>query len=210
MSIQNSCCGRGGLPWEGRGASLDISGCRFSLYPMDSRYAGLILDALKRTDTSKVWSQSDALSTVYRGKLNHVLDAVGGIFVNAFATDVHMALEGQISKGCPGDTDGDSYLAEDDILMNLPGIKDKHFPVKCKIALYPLGCDNYIDHIAHVFRMAEKAGLSPRTVHYATRIDGDIHAIIDYLRQACTYIQGETSHYVFSFTLSVNSPTKEM
>lgn len=204
-----SCCSREDLPWEGTGASLDISGCRFSLYPMTDNFVPHILDALKKTDTKKVWAESDALSTVYRGKLIHVMDALRAIFVNGYKKNVHMTMEGQVSKGCPGDVDGDSYLSEDEKLANYPNITGINFPVICKIALYPLGTEDYIDHIAHVFRMAEERYLNPRTIHYATRITGDVHAIFDYLLAVCDYCQQNTSHYVLTFTLSVNSPTEE-
>ena len=101
-----------------------------------------------KTDTSGVWSQSDALSTVYRGKLAYVADAVRGLFVNAFRPGVHMALEGQFSKGCPGDCDGDSLLTREGPVPNLPLVGEKHFPVQAKIALYPMGIPDYIDKIA--------------------------------------------------------------
>ena len=84
MQQEGCCCQRKELPWSGRGTSLDISGCRFSLYPMDSGFVSIILGALEKTDTSAVWKQSDALSTVYRGRLPYVADAVRGLFVNAW------------------------------------------------------------------------------------------------------------------------------
>jgi hypothetical protein len=167
------------------------------------------LDALKKTDVSTVWSATDALSTVYRGKLGHVVDAVRALFVNAYRPDVHLALEGQFSKGCPGDTDGDSYLSEDGDPPNFQSVRDKHFPVACKVALYPLGCENYIDIIASVYRMAEFAGLQPATIHYATRLSGDVHAVFDYIEAVCSYSQSAVSHYALAFTLSVNSPTPD-
>lgn len=207
---QTACCGcaRSDLPWSGRGTNLDISGCRFSLYPMDSQFVPIILGALEKTDTSFVWGQSDALSTVYRGKLPYVVDAVRGLFVNAYRPDVHMALEGQFSKGCPGDCDGDSVLHRDGPGPNAAS-RETHFPVLCKIALYPLGVPDYIDHIAKVWRMAEAAGLEPQTIHYATRIHGDVQAIFDYLESVCALMAQSVPHYVLHFTLSVNSPTME-
>lgn len=208
--MQNTAaCTRPDLPWEGRGTNLDISGCRFSLYPMDDRFISIILDSLQKTDTSAVWGGSDALSTVYRGKLAYVADAVRGLFVNAYRPDVHMALEGQFSKGCPGDTDGDSYLFENQPPPNQPRVQDKHFSVLCKIALYPLGCENYIDHIAYVYQLAESMGLHPASIHYATRISGDVHVVFDYLEEVCAYMQEVAAHYVLTFTVSVNSPTEE-
>ena len=208
-NFSTSCSSREDLPWEGTGASLDISGCRFSLYPMTDDFESQILNALKTTDTSKVWSHSDALSTVYRGKLIHVIDAVTGLFINAYKEDIHMSLEGQLSKGCPGDMDGDSFLSEDDNKVNFNAVKNIEFPVICKIALYPLGKGEYIEDIAHVFRMAQQEGLKPQIIHYATRIQGDVHKVFEYLESVCRYCSQNVSHYVLTFTLSVNSPTEE-
>ncbi len=206
---QEGCCQRDGLPWSGRGTQLDISGCRFSLYPMDSDFVPLILGALGKTDTTAVWSQSDALSTVYRGRLPYVADAVRGLFINAWRHDVHMALEGQFSKGCPGDCDGDSLLARQGPPPNAAQVGDKHFPVLCKLALYPMGTGDYIDQIAQVWHMAEAAGLGPATIHYATRISGDVHQVFDYLESVCRLMEESVPHYILHFTLSVNSPTQE-
>ena len=211
MEQNNCCCGcsKPDLPWSGRGTNLDISGCRFSLYPMTDDFVSIILGALEQTDTSAVWSQSDALSTVYRGRLPYVADAVQGLFVNAWKEGVHMALEGQFSKGCPGDTDGDSVLTREGEAPNQASTADKHFPVLCKIALYPMGTPDYIDHIAKVWRMAEEAGLNPTTIHYATRISGDVHDVFKYLEDICSLMQDSVPHYILHFTLSVNSPTNE-
>ena len=103
MEKETCCsgCNRPDLPWAGRGTQLPISGCRFTLYPMCDNFIDIILGSLKKTDTSAVWSETDALSTVYRGKLAYVADAVQALFLNAYRPGVHMALEGQFSKGCP-------------------------------------------------------------------------------------------------------------
>lgn len=202
-------CQREDLPWSGRGTDLPISGCRFSLYPMDSNFVPIILGALEKTDTSCVWKESDALSTVYRGKLPYVVDAVRALFVNAFHDGVHMALEGQFSKGCPGDISGDSVLDCEGEAPNAASTADVHFPVKCKFALYPMGVGDYIDSIAQVWRMAEEAGLKPATIHYATRLTGDVQDIFRYFERICEKMEQEVPHYIIHFTLSVNSPTQE-
>ena len=209
METANCDCCRDDLPWEGRGTNLDISGCRFSLYPMTDNFVSVILGSLEKTDTSAVWSQSDALSTVYRGKLPYVADAVRALFINAWQPEVHMALEGQFSKGCPGDTDGDSLLDREGEAPNRAKIQDRHFPVLCKLALYPMGTGDYIDEIAKVWRMAEAEGLNPKTIHYATRIEGDVQKVFDYLEEVCRLMEQSVPHYILHFTLSVNSPTNE-
>ena len=202
-------CQRQDLPWAGRGTDLPISGCRFTLYPMDSNFIPIILGSLEKTDTSHVWSETDALSTVYRGKLPYVIDAVRALFINAYHPDVHMALEGQISKGCPGDSDGDSVLRYEDAAPNLPFTAERHFPVKCKFALYPMGDGEYIDHIAQVWHMAEEAGLQPESIHYVTRLTGDVQDIFRYFEEVCRLMETLVPHYIIHFTLSVNSPTAE-
>ena len=209
METANCGCCRDDLPWEGRGTNLDISGCRFSLYPMTDNFVSVILGALEKTDTSAVWSQSDALSTVYRGKLPYVADAVRALFINAWQPEVHMALEGQFSKGCPGDTDGDSLLDREGEAPNRAKTQDRHFPVLCKLALYPMGTGDYIDEIAKMWRMAEAEGLNPKTIHYATRIEGDVQKVFDYLEEVCRLMEQSVPHYILHFTLSVNSPTNE-
>lgn len=209
MSQSQCCCSSPDLPWSGRGTNLDISGCRFSLYPMDSNFVPIILGALEKTDTSAVWAESDALSTVYRGKRRYVHDAVRALFINAYTPGVHMALEGMFSKGCPGDCDGDSVLNREGEAPNEAAIAGRHFPVKCKLSLYPLGDAQYIDKIAQVWRMAEQAGLEPVTIHYATRISGDVQRIFDYLEDVCRLMEETGHHFTLHFTLSVNSPTQE-
>lgn len=202
-------CNRADLPWSGRGTDLDITGCRFSLYPMTDGFAPVILGALDATDTGFVWSESDALSTVYRGRLPYVMDAVAGLFANAWREGVHMALEGQVSHGCPGDVSGDSVLSCTGDAPNRSVVAAAGQPAIAKLALYPLGVPDYIDDIAQVWYLAQERGLNPRSVHYATRVEGSVRDIFSYLEEACALMQRSVPHYVLHFTVSVNSPTEE-
>ena len=122
-----------------------------------------------------------------------------------------MALEGQFSKGCPGDCDGDSLLDRQGPAPNQALAAERHFPVLCKLALYPMGVGDYIDQIAQVWRMAEDAGLAPVTIHYATRIDGDVQDVFTYLTHVCELMENAPAvhHYVLHFTMNCNSPTEE-
>ena len=213
MSSENCCsgCSRPDLPWSGRGTDLPISGCRFTLYPMCDDFINMILGSLEKTDTSAVWSETDALSTVYRGKLPYVVDAVKALFLNAYRENVHMAIEGQFSKGCPGDVSGDSVLNREGEAPNKESIKDIHFQVHCKLALYPMGDADYIDEIARVWYLAKESGLEPQTIHYATRIDGDVQEIFSYLHKVCELMENseKVHHYILHFTMNCNSPTVE-
>ena len=90
-------------------------------------------------------------------------------------------------------------------------VKDIHFPVHCKLALYPLGDAQYIDEIAKVWYMAQEEGLNPKTIHYATRIDGDVQDVFTYLTHVCELMENAPAvhHYVLHFTMNCNSPTEE-
>ena len=204
-------CNRPDLTWAGRGTDLPISGCRFTLYPMCDNFIDIILGGLERVDTSAVWSETDALSTVYRGKLDYVMDAVSALFASAWTEGVHMAIEGQVSKGCPGDVSGDSKLTYEGEAPNHAIVEAATQPCLCKLALYPMGVGDYIDDIARVWRMAEDRGLNPQTIHYATRIEGSIHDVFAYLTDVCKLMEASESvhHYVLHFTINVNSPTVE-
>lgn len=191
------------------GASKAITGCRFSLSVMSDHYIDVILGAIGKVDTSKVWKMTDKLSTVYRGRQVHVEDAVKACFVQAFQKGIHMTAELTFSKGCPGDTDADCFMAEDDEPVNEPAIRDIHFPVACKIALYPMGVPNYMEYIATVVNHAIDLGIYEKSSHYCTILNCDVQQLFDYIHYVNDYCGRELSHYIFEVTMSVNSPTAE-
>lgn len=204
MSELKNC----GCPWSTNGATLDITGCRFSLAPMSDRYVDIILDAIGNVDTSKVWSHTDHLSTVYRGKRIHVIDTVKSCFIQSYKEDVHMTLEATFSKGCPGDSDGDSYLSEDDTLVNEEESRKKDFNVSAKISFYPLGDLDYMNHIIYAVNLAKDMELYHTSGHYVTILEGSVHTIFEYFERLLEYSDKNISHYVLQATLSVNSPSK--
>ena len=81
------------------GASLQITGCRFSASPMCDNFVDILMNAIAQTDTSKIWSDTDGMSTVYRGRDIHVVDAVRAFFTGAEQPNVHLTMEATFSKG---------------------------------------------------------------------------------------------------------------
>ena len=192
-------------PWGGCGTDKDITGCRFSLSVMSDDYVPIILSAVEGVNTAHVWSATDALSTIYRGKRIHVVDAIQGFFAKAYRPDKHITLEATFSKGCPGDVEEDAVLMESDVLLNPT---DKSFPVRGKIAFYPLGVVAYMDHIAYVVRLAMEKKLYKNASHYASELEGDVSELFAYFNEVLAYAEENIEHYVLQATLSVNSPTK--
>lgn len=195
----HSCCGSAG--------SVDITGCRMGLYPMSDTFVDIILSAVQKIDTSKVWASTDHLSTVYRGRQTHVVDCAKAAFVYAQKKDVHMVGEFTFSKGCPGDVDADRYLASDDLTCNNTALADGEFYTYAKISLYCFGIPNYMEHIAYIVNLAKQKGLKPQSAHYVTMLEGSANALFSYFEEALAYAHQHIPHYVLEATLSVNSPT---
>ena len=180
--------------WCIGGASKGVSGCRFSLYPMADNFVDIILGGLEKTDTSKLWKQTDKLSTCVRGKSTHVFDVVKGLFVNAYKENVHMALEATFSKGCPGDTDADSFMEVDDEKVNEKNIKDKKFNVVSKISFYPMGEEDYMEHIAKAVMTAKDKRVFAKSSHYISILEGDVHDVFGVLEEIFQYGEANLSH----------------
>ncbi|HWO75774.1 MAG TPA: Ykof family thiamine-binding protein [Bacillus sp. (in: firmicutes)] len=185
-----------------------IAGCRFSLYPMTDDFVEVILSALKEVDTSKVWKQTDDVSTCIRGRISHIFDVTKAIFLHAAKTGKHVVMSGTFSIGCPGDSEGDVYLVENDIRLNTEKSAVITQPAACQFALYPMGDGSYMDVIYREVQKIKDQGVDVTSIHYATRLDGDTHAIFTGLENCFTNVEKSgVSHVVMTFTISANSPS---
>lgn len=187
-----------------------IVGCRFSLYVMSDRFIDVILGALKEVDSTKVWMKTDDVSTCIRGRQSHVFDVVKAIYVKAAQTGLHVSLNGTFSIGCPGDTEGDTYMSEDDVVRNEPSIAGAKLDTACQFALYPLSLPDYMDAIYAGCRPAQENGTFAGGVHYASRLEGNVHDVFNALAQGFDLVQQQSSHTVMTVNFSANSPSRHM
>lgn len=189
------------------GSSADVVGCRMSLYPMKDQFADQILSSIEKVDTSEVWNETDLFSTLYRGELESVIDATKATFVHAYDQNVHMVSELTFSRGCPGDTEADSYLTEEPKTPNASSREVGDFPVQCKFSFYAFGDDDYMDKIAKIVELADEKGLNPTSAHYVTTLEGSANDLFDYFEEMSRFSRGFIPHFVIQATLSVNSPS---
>lgn len=189
--------------------AIDITGCRFSLYPMSDRFVEIILNSIQRLQLEHVWHQTDHLSSVFRGRPEHVIDCARAAFIYAAANHKnHLVGEFTFSRGCPGDCDADRYLSADPTPQNLAAIPlGDGMKTAAKISFYAFATDDYMMHIQKVVQLAETAGLHPQKAHYVTLIEGDASALFCYFAQLLAYAHQHLNHYVLQVTLSVNSPS---
>ena len=181
------------------------TGCRFSLSPMSDQYIDIILGAVNKTNTKNISSQTGRLSTIYRGFNEDIIDALKACFIYAFRDGVHMSMEMTFFK----DHSVSSSVVSDHTPVNAPEVADIHFPVSCKMALYPLGVSDYQMYIDHMNQQAVKAGIHVETLDDVTVIKGDVHALFEYFSYINTYCLNNLDQYALEVTLSVNSPTPE-
>src|SRR5699024_6573476 len=159
-----------------------IAGASFSLYPISDNFIDVIKKSLSETDTSKVWMQTDDVTTTVRGKMVHVFNVTKAIMIHAAKTGKHVAFQATYSLRCPGDSEGDVYLSEDDILANLADSESDNQYAAAKFSLYPLGGGDYMDIIYEQID-AMKKYVSVKPAHYSTKLEGDIVHIFNGLEK---------------------------
>ncbi|TAA72751.1 YkoF family thiamine/hydroxymethylpyrimidine-binding protein [Planococcus salinarum] len=182
-----------------------IVGFRFTLNPMSGDFIPIIKGALNETDTSNVWMHTDDVSTVIRGKQNHVFNVAKALTLHAAKTGEHVALNGTFSIGCPGDTSGDVYLDKDDVLLNTD---DTPQYVSSQFALYPMNNPDYMSVIYREVDRAKEHGVWNDSMHYASGIHGDIHDVSNFYEESFTHARSEEHrHLVMTVSMSINSPS---
>ena len=185
----------------------DITGCRFTLYPMTDNYAEVILGALKQTDVSKVWQQTDHMSTLYIGRQSHVVDCANAVFAHCFREGLHMGGEFTFSKAGHYDVGAtEDILQADDALCNaFDGLGD--FPAYAKVSIYAFGVEKAAVPIQYVGELAARHGLQPKVVPLVTMLKGSSRALFTFFDEVLTYARENIPFYVLQATVSVNSPT---
>lgn len=188
-----------------------IVGCRFSIYPMADNFVEVILKALNEVDTSKVWMETDDVTTCIRGRSEHVFDVAKAIFIHAAKTGVHVVFNGTFSVGCPGDSQGDSYMSENDERLNEEASSKEKVEVATHFALYPMNNPDYMQIIADQVEVAKGHGTFTKGIHYASRLDGDANDVFKTLEQTFVNVSKthERSHVTMTAAISANSPSKK-
>jgi len=177
---------------------------------MKDHFAQQILTSIEKTNTSAVWQQTDLFSTLFRGEAPSVLDAAAALFINAYESKTHLVGEFTFSKGCPGDTAGDTFLNGEQAQPNKgKNLANGDFLVDCKYSFYVFGENHYMEEIATIVQLAETHGLSPRSAHYVTMLTGSASQLFAYFEAALAYAHDHLPHYVLEATVSVNSPSKK-
>src|SRR5699024_5469040 len=152
------------------------------LYPMSDDFVDVIQKSLSETDTSKVWMQTDDVTTTLRGKMVHVFDVTKAIMIHAAKTGKQVAFQATYSIGCPGDSEGDVYVSQDDDIGKLVVCARANEYVEAKFSIYALGGGDDMEIIHEQIAAMKKYG-SVKPAHYSTKLGGDIVHIFNGLEK---------------------------
>lgn len=81
--------------------------------------------------------------------------------------------------------------------------------VVCQFALYPMGISHYMDVIYREVEGARKSGVTTKSEHFCTRLEGELGEVFAALRRAFDGAERDAKHVVLVATLSKGSPTKK-
>ncbi|WP_102335328.1 YkoF family thiamine/hydroxymethylpyrimidine-binding protein [Salimicrobium jeotgali] len=188
--------------------NVKIAGCSFSVHPMSDDFKEKIKGVLEKIDTSKVWMNTDEVTTTVRGDIEHVFDVTRAVFLRVAETGVHTALNATYSVGCPGDAEGDQYTGHNEKPGN--GLWDVDQYTSAKFSLYPMGGGDYMDVIYKGIERMKESGIEVSEAHYATKLSGDTNAMFKGLEEVFRDTEESgSSHTVMTVAMSANSPSRE-
>lgn len=203
-------------------------GARFTLSVYDSEYVRIILGALASASADALTVETNDISTFITGSEQRVLEYVRDVIAAAAASGAHLSAAILLSRGCPGELQcalppGVHALASAPIALSPTGVR-----ARAHWSLYPLldahaanGANDAradsaradsapADHMTPIYAAIEQAkheGVYSGSDHYATRLDGDLAAVLETAANAWIGVGATVQHVVTHLTVSINSPS---
>lgn len=185
-------------------------GARFTLSVYDSDYVEIIRDSLRRLDTEDLIVETGDISTFITGSEDRILTNLRDVIAAAAGTGVHLSVSILLSRGCPGELrcelpPGVSAMGARPVALEPTGVR-----ARAHWSLYPLmagGDGAHMDLIHTAVERARAAEVYSGSDHFATRLDGDLAAVLETAANAWIEVGSVVQHVVSHLTISINSPT---
>ena len=182
----------------------DVIGCQYQISVLRDNFVPMILDALSKVNTDKVWAETAKTSTVYRGKAIHVADCVKACFSHIYDdTFPYITMTATFFKNSFDDICKDCCIAEDDVLLN---DTKKSFNVLARMSLFSLGTNDYEQHAATVATLARKRNIYIVEGHYANDLEGDVHDMFGLVNDILAYGNRHIENYALSMSMTIYGP----
>lgn len=187
-------------------------GARFTLSVYDSDYVRIILGALEQADRTGLTLETNDISTFVGGTERRVLEFLRDVIGAAAASGAHISAAILLSRGCPGELAcalpaGVPALGAAPVALTPVGVR-----ARAHWSLYPLldgGSEG--DHMSPIYAAiedAKTAGIYSGSDHFATRLDGDLAAVLQTAANGWIGVGGVVQHVTTHLTVSLNSPTQ--
>ncbi|MGO1975115.1 MAG: YkoF family thiamine/hydroxymethylpyrimidine-binding protein [Propionibacteriaceae bacterium] len=187
-------------------------GARFTLSVYDSDYVAVIVGALAESDAAGLTVETNDISTFVTGTEQRILEHLRDVITAAARSGAHLSASILLSRGCPGELHcalppGVVALAAEPVTLDPSGVR-----ARAHWSLYPLldaGTDGG-EHMTPIYAAIEKAkteGVYSGSDHFATRLDGDLAAVLETAANAWIGVGAAVQHVVTHLTVSINSPT---
>lgn len=193
-------------------------GARFTLSVYDSDYVAIILGALAEADAAGLVVETNDISTFVTGSEQRVVGYLRDVIAAAARSGAHLSASILLSRGCPGELacalpPGVAALGAAPVELAPTGLR-----ARAHWSLYPLldaGAGSGApgapaEHMAPIYAAIERAraeGVYSGSDHYATRLDGDLAAVLGTAANAWIAVGATVQHVVSHLTVSLNSPT---
>lgn len=135
-----------------------IAGFRFSLYPMTDDFISVIKSALKKPTHLRFGRKPTISAQSCADRLIMYSIFAKAIYLYAANSEKHIVMNGTFSIGCPGDTQGDTYLSADGKRVNEDAVGSLNAEAPCQFALYPMNEPDYMGLIIEAVDIAKAEG----------------------------------------------------
>lgn len=201
------------LPEDALAAGI---GARFTIAAMTDGYVDVILAALRdpELDTSGLQIETGDVSTFVRADQATLLRYLTDVTARIAASGVHASIQVLFSRGCPGEVTCDLPTDASTLAAPPPQGRDVGTYAAAEWALYPLA-DNVRagiepDHMRDIYAaidLAKELGTFRSSVHFATRLEGDLGRVLQTVVAGWTLVGRTVQHVTSHVTISVNSPS---
>ena len=182
----------------------DVIGGQYQISVLRDNFVPMILGALGKVDTGKVWAKTAKTSTVYRGRAVHVVDCIKACFSHIYdETMPYIGMTATFFKSSSDDITKDCFIAEDEELLN---DTRKSFNVLARMSLYPLGRPEYLTHMDVVAELAKVNGISIEKGYYADDFEGNVQDMFDFVNDIIAYGNEHLEDYALNVTMTIYGP----
>lgn len=187
-------------------------GGRITICVMSDDFADVILSALTDTPHDGLTVETDPVSTWVTGSEEDIAHYFSALIAAASRGGHHVVAALMLSRGCAGEivcerTERPPVFATRPLRIPSTGVN-----AIAQWSLYPL--DNSpvgeSDHMRDIYAAIDDARTSGTFVdsdHYASRLAGDVAAIVETITAAWTAVGRRVAHVTTHATLSINSPS---